>query len=79
VSWGPWTHRFLAQAVPGVASVPLKPVWANLSRTSVGGLATVVGAEGLDVPPSPAPGRAGQRVAQIMALARHVLAHAPTP
>lgn len=76
VTWGPWTGRFLQRRMPEAAHVALKAVWANLCKATVSSVSSVLTEQGLDATPVPLPGRAGARVGQIHALARHIVASA---
>jgi hypothetical protein len=73
VSWGVWTHRWLEEAFTEVPCVMLKGVWANVSRSRVPDLDTVVSELGLSTPELSIQGRAGRRLSHACAMTRHIL------
>lgn len=78
VSWGPWTHRWLEDLVPDVEHVMLKGVWANLCRRPVPAVDAVLAQLGLAPTALPVTGRAGRRLGQAHAMARHIVEVAAT-
>jgi len=80
VAWNVKTFRWFEESMDNVRCVALKGVWANLTRTRIPELEILVNALGLAPIKLPVNGRAGRRLTNAHAMARHILngvAHAP--
>ncbi len=73
VAWSPWTHAWLAEGVTDAPAFLLKGVWANVDRSRIPALDLLVDGLQLPVPDLGLAGRAGERLAQALAMAQHVL------
>ncbi len=73
VCWNPRTHRWLGAALGDTTGVLLKGVWANLSRERVPALDVLVASLGLETESRQVTGRAGRRLGDALAMARHML------
>ncbi len=76
-SWNPWTHRWLTEVSHDVPNILLKGVWANICQQRVLGLANLVAHLELQPEDLPIAGRAGVRLAQAQAMAKHIVQSAP--
>jgi len=79
-AWNAKTFRWFEDNMDGVRCVALKGVWANLARSHVPDLETLVDTLGLAPDALPVAGRAGRRLTSAHAMARHIIegaAHAP--
>lgn len=80
VAWNVKTFRWFEESMSDVRCVALKGVWANLSRCRVPELGTLVDSLGLALAGLPVTGRAGRRLMNAHAMARHIVngaVHAP--
>jgi hypothetical protein len=62
-----WSERVMRRS-PGEGGIPLKRVYCGLVRQRSGHLSDVVGQLGLSLPAPVAPGRTGQRLAELVAV-----------
>lgn len=79
-AWNPKTFRWFEGRMGDARCVALKGVWANVSRTHIPELETLVSDLGLAPHALPVTGRAGRRLTHALTMARHILdgaTHAP--
>ncbi len=77
-AWNPWTHRWLSGLGQETPNILLKGVWANMCQERVQGLANLVAHLDLQMEDLPIDGRAGVRLAQAQAMAKHIVQSAPS-
>ena len=71
-AWNAKTFRWFEQSMSHITCISLKGVWANISRVRVPGISTLVKSLALTPSDLSVTGRAGRRLSNAHAMARHI-------